>query len=164
MLRSGAGDDHLTVADLTFRKVDGGNGNDTLAFVGTAETIDFTTIADNKIEGIEAFDITGTGNDTIVIGALDILHFSDTPNANFTGADSHKNLVVLGDAGDVLDLRDFDPDGGGTVPGYEWGLTASDKKLDGSAGGTFDFYNLIRDSNVVASVAVDAEMTVLLAP
>ncbi|MCP4385047.1 MAG: hypothetical protein GY798_27150, partial [Hyphomicrobiales bacterium] len=164
VIRSGAGDDLLTAADLTFKKIDGGSGRDTLVFAGTSETIDFTAIADNLIAGIEVLDISGTGTDTIVLGALDAFHFSDTPNADFTGADSHKNFVVLGDTGDTIDFRDFDPDGGGTVPGYEWQLDVSDKNLDGSAGGDFDFYNLVRDGNTVASAAVDADMTVLLAP
>lgn len=137
--------------------MDGGSGTDTLVLAGLG-TIDFTAIANNRIEGIEAFDVTRGGNDTIVLGALDILHFSDTPHAGFTGADSHKRLVIHGDAGDSLDLVDFDPGSGGA---YEWGLVASDRTLDGSAGGGFDFYNLVRNSAVVASVAVDADMTIL---
>ncbi len=161
MIRSGAGDDMISVADLAFRAIDGGSGTDTLVFTGDNQTIDFTSLADNKIAGIEALDITGTGNDTIVIGALDAFHFSDTPNAAFTGADSHNNLVVQGDAGDTLQLDDFDPDGGGAADPYQWQLAASDKNLDGSAGGDFDFYNLMRSGVVVASVAVDAEMMVL---
>ena len=155
------GDDSLTVADLTFRKVDGGNCTDTLVFTGAGEIIDFTAIADNKVTGIEAFDVAGTGNDTLVIPALDIFHFSDTPNPDFTGADSHKSLVIYGDAGDTLQLDDFDPDGGGPVAGYTWQLAASDQHLDGSAGGGFDLYNLVRSSVVLASVAVDADMLVV---
>ncbi len=161
VIRSGAGDDTLTVADSAFRSLDGGGGTDTLVFAGTNQTIDFTTIADTKVAGIEAFDVTGSGNDTIVIGALDILHFSDTPNAGFTGADGNRNLVVYGDAGDKLDLRDFDPDGGGPIAGYAWSLVASGKHLDGSAGGGFNSYDLVRAAEVVASVAVDSDMTVL---
>ncbi|MCP4307776.1 MAG: hypothetical protein GY788_23465, partial [bacterium] len=162
VIRSGAGDDLLTVADLTFKKIDGGSGNDTLAFAGTAETIDFTALADNKIVGIEVLDISGTGADTIVMGALDAFHFSDTPNADFTGADSHNNLVVLGDAGDTLDLDDFSPGGG--APDYTWALDVADVALDGAPGGDFDVYNLERDGIVVASVAVDEDMTILLGP
>ncbi|MEP2927352.1 MAG: hypothetical protein ABJP31_25070, partial [Bauldia litoralis] len=164
VFRGGAGNDTISVSDLTFLKIDGDSGTDTLVFAGTAETIDFTIIANNRINGIEALDISGTGNDTIVLGALDALHFSDTPNAAFTGAGSHKNLVITGDAGDTLDLNDFDPDGGGPVSGYAWSLVASDQMLDGSGSGDFDIYNLVRDAKVVASVAVDSDMAVLLDP
>ncbi|MCP4330653.1 MAG: hypothetical protein GY791_19845, partial [Alphaproteobacteria bacterium] len=42
VIRSGAGDDALTVADQTFMKIDGGSGTDRLAFAGIGETIDFS--------------------------------------------------------------------------------------------------------------------------
>ena len=124
VIRSGAGNDLLSVADLAFRTVDGGAGTDRLLFTGNAQTIDLGTFADNKLTGIEAFDITGTGGDTLVIGALDAFHFSDTPNGDFTGADSHQSLVVFGDAVDTLQLDDFDPGSGGA---YQWTLAASDR-------------------------------------
>jgi len=162
--QGGEGDDAITVPDLAFRKVDGGSGTDTLVFSGAGQTIDFTALADNRVEGIEAMDVTGSGDDTIVIGALDMLHFSDTPNAAFTGADSHRNLVVYGETGDTLDLRDFDPDGIGVSAPYLWQLEATGRNLADTAAGGFKLYNLMRDGDVVASVAVDADMNVLLAP
>ncbi|MCP4380337.1 MAG: hypothetical protein GY798_02760, partial [Hyphomicrobiales bacterium] len=162
VIRSGAGDDLLTVADLTFKKIDGGSGTDTLVFAGAAETIDFTSIGDNRIAGIEVLNITGTGNDTAVLGALDAFQFSETPNADFTGADSHQNLVILGDAGDTVDFDDFDPGGG--APVYAWVADDTNVALDGTAGGDFDVYNLERGGVVVASVAVDEDMTILLGP
>ncbi|MCP4304463.1 MAG: hypothetical protein GY788_06205, partial [bacterium] len=131
---------------------------------GNAETIDFTdgSIADNVITGIETLSIVGTGNDTIILGALDVFHFSDAPNGDFTGADSHKNLVILGDAGDTVDLDDFDPGGGSSV--YTWVADDTGVNLDGSGGGGFDTYNLTRDGSTLASVAVDADVTLLIGP
>ncbi len=164
VIRAGAGNDVITVADLAFSKIDGGSGTDTLVFAGPGEIIDFSLIADNRIDGIEVFDVRGTGNDTLIIGALDILHFSDKPNAFFSGASSHTSLVIFGDAGDTLDLDGFDPDGVGPVPGYAWTLVASGKTLDGAGSGGLDFYDLVRDTGVVASVAVDSDMSVLLDP
>ena len=159
VIRGGAGDDALSVADLTFRAIDGGSGTDTLAFTGLDQIIDLAALADNKVKDIEAFDITGSGDDTLIIGALDAFHFSSTPHSGFTGAASHNSLVVYGDAGDTLQLDDFDP---GTGAAYQWQLAASGRNLDGSAGGGFDLYNLVRASAVLASVAVDADMAVVL--
>ena len=162
VFRGGAGNDAIATPDLAFRSIDGGSGTDTLAFTGNGQVIDFTLIADNKVKGIEAFDISGSGADTLVIGALDVFHFSDTPNAAFTGATSHNSLVILGDAVDTVSLEGFDPDGGGPSAPYQWQLVASDRKLDGTAGGAYDLYALVRDSAVLASVAIDADIAILL--
>ena len=161
VIRSGAGNDMLSVADLAFRTVDGGAGTDRLLFTGDAQTIDLGTFADNKLTGVEAFDITGSGGDTLVIGALDAFHFSDTPNGDFTGAASHNSLVVFGDAVDTLQLDAFDPGSGGA---YQWTLAAADRNLADTAGGGFDLYNLVRGAAVLASLAVDADIMVLSLP
>jgi hypothetical protein len=58
----------------------------------------------------------------------------------------------------LIDLVGFDPGSGGA---YEWELAASGKHLDGTASGGFNLYNLVRNSSVVASLAVDAEMLVV---
>lgn len=162
VIRSGAGDDVLEVADLTFKVIDGGSGTDFLVFGGADETIDFTTLADNTIVGIEALYTFGSGNDTIVMGALDVFHFSDTPSSYFTGADSHNNLIVVGDDGDTLDHVSFSPGGG--APDYTWVADDAGVNLDGSGDGDFDFYNLVRDGDTLASIAVAEDMTVLLGP
>jgi hypothetical protein len=124
--------------------------------------IDFSTLADNKVSGIEALDLSGAGDDTVVLGATDLFHLSDTPNADFTGAESHQNLVVYGDAGDVLELAGGDPDGKGPADAYEWELVGRNDGLDGSARGSFDVYNLTQDGQVLASIAVDADMDIIL--
>jgi hypothetical protein len=88
---------------------------------------------------------------------------SDTPHAGFTGADGYKNLVVLGDAGDTIDFRDFDPDGGGPIPGTRgssWpqtGTSRTKRRL------LLLSLQLDAERKRFASVAIDADMTVLLA-
>ena len=76
----------------------------------------------------------------------------------FTAAGSHHALVIEGDAGDTLTLQDYDPDGAGGVDPAAWTLAQAGVNLDGSAGGGYDLYDLVRGSDVLASVAVDTNI------
>ena len=49
-------------------------------------------MADNRTRSIERIDIGGTGNNTLTLSVLDVLNLSDESN----------ELLVLGDAGDVV--------------------------------------------------------------
>ncbi len=74
VFHAGAGDDLLAVADLTFQLADGGTGNDTLALGGAALTLDLTDpMVASKLEGIERIDLTGSGDNTIVVGQAAVL-------------------------------------------------------------------------------------------
>jgi Ca2+-binding RTX toxin-like protein len=163
VIRGGAGDDTITVTDLAFFKVDGGTGSDTLHIEGTDAglTIDFTTAKKGWITSIEAIDTTSLGDDIITLGALDVLDFSETIHEAFTGASSHRGLVVRGNSGDMLYLEDLSPSAGSA---YAWVPGSSDVQLDGSSGGDYDTYDLMRDGKVVATVAVESDVTVMLAP
>jgi len=57
--------------------------------------------------------------------------------------------------------RFADADGGGSSAPHTWRLAASGTQLNGSAGGDFEFYDLVRSSMVVAPVAVGSDMAVL---
>ena len=69
--------------------------------------------------------------------------------------------MVLGDASDTLDLYGNAPVGG---PDAAWQAVAgkSGVQLDGSASGIYDFYDLVQNSQVIASVAVDHHVAVNL--
>ncbi|MDP6068559.1 MAG: hypothetical protein QGG75_15095 [Alphaproteobacteria bacterium] len=99
----GAGNDILGISDTTFRRVDGGSnvssGADTLRLDGNGMALNLTTMADNKIQGIEKIDATGSGNNTITLKLSDVLNISDTTNT----------LLIVGDPGDSVVI-----DGGGT--------------------------------------------------
>ncbi|MCX7360636.1 MAG: M10 family metallopeptidase C-terminal domain-containing protein, partial [Alphaproteobacteria bacterium] len=83
-LTGGAGDDTISVPDLAFLSVDGGGGTDKLVLLGSGQTFDFTTLADSKVTSIETIDITGSGNNTVKIGGLDVMNMSDSFNFAFT--------------------------------------------------------------------------------
>lgn len=71
--------------------MDGGSGTDTLRIDG-ADSIDLTTISNNKFTAFEIIDITGTGNNSLAFTRLDVLDLSDTTN----------RLIVNGNAGDKV--------------------------------------------------------------
>lgn len=112
VMRGGADNDVLAIQDATFQRIDGGSnltsGSDTLRLDGAVD-LNLTTIANNKITGIEAIDITGAANNTLTLGLQDILDMSDTSNA----------LQIDGNAGDSVAVTGGDVwTNGGTTGGY----------------------------------------------
>ena len=80
VLIGGAGNDVLFIDDMTFRRVMGGSGTDTLTLVGAGATLDLTTIADNRIQGIERINLGASLGGTLRMTARDVLNLSDTSN------------------------------------------------------------------------------------
>jgi hypothetical protein len=94
VLIGGQGNDILTVSDLSFKRIVGGTGSDTLRLDGSGLNLDMTAIRDNRILGIEQIDVTGTGNNTLTLNYREVLNISDESNT----------LVVRRDAGDVVNF------------------------------------------------------------
>ncbi|HEY9693822.1 MAG TPA: hypothetical protein V6D15_16575 [Oculatellaceae cyanobacterium] len=92
VLYGGAGDDILGISDTSFKRIDGGTGNDTLRVNASLIGLDLTSIANNLIMGIEQIDLTGTGDNSLTFTKLDLQHLSDDGN----------QLIVLGNAGDTI--------------------------------------------------------------
>jgi VCBS repeat-containing protein len=90
--QGGDGDDIIRISDTGFLRIDGGHGDDTIAFDGAGLTLDLTAIPPARIESIERIDITGTGNNTLKLSIGDVLDLSDESNT----------LLVAGDAGDTV--------------------------------------------------------------
>ena len=88
------GNDLIVVNDLNFKRVAGGSGNDTLQFVGSGLNIDLTDFRYNRIDGIETLDITGNGDNALLLNHVRALQMSDTTNT----------LVVRGNLGDRLNF------------------------------------------------------------
>ena len=154
VFHAGAGDDVITVADFLFGLADGGTGNDTLVLLGSGASFDFTALADNKTQSIEAIDFSGSGDNTLTLGLTDVLNMPDGRNFDFSGvATVPQSMVIDGDAGDMLQLES-DPRG-------VWMQTASDVNLDGSAGGAYDFWVFDAGATDFAALAVYSTVTVV---
>lgn len=134
VLRGGAGDDNFIVGGgmLTALQaplgnggnigqlaiIDGGNGMDTLNLSGSAQTLTLarltsaetgTGISAARLSDIERIDLTGSGNNTVVLTAADVRELGSRNAFNsgngWVGLDasvSLNQLVIDGDAGDVL--------------------------------------------------------------
>ena len=94
VLTGGEGDDELSVSDVLFAQVSGGSGSDELELDGNGLTLDLTAVADTNVTGIKRIDLTGGGDNTLILDHLEVLNLSDTSNT----------LTVTGDAGDSVDL------------------------------------------------------------
>lgn len=91
ILYAGAGDDVVAISDLNFNRIKTGNGTDTLRLDGNGLYLDLTTIANNRITGIEQIDLRGAANNSLNFSKLDLLALAD-----------HNQLVVLGNTGNSL--------------------------------------------------------------
>ncbi|PPS45141.1 S-layer family protein [Chroococcidiopsis sp. TS-821] len=91
VLYGGAGDDTLSFG-VRDRRLDGGSGTDTLTVDISNTTIDLTTLPRNQIRSIEIIDLTGTGDNNLILTRLNLLNLSDTTN----------RLIVNGNAGDSV--------------------------------------------------------------
>jgi hypothetical protein len=106
-LKGGAGDDRIQIADLAFLNIDGGSGSDTLAVTGSGLTLNLASIADTKLQDIEAIDL-GAGGNTLRLTALEVLNLSDASNT----------LRVTGGTGAAIQFDDTGWVQGATSGGF----------------------------------------------
>jgi Ca2+-binding RTX toxin-like protein len=92
VLIGGQGDDEFTVADLAFRRIDGGSGFDEL-FFQQAGMIDLSAVR-GRIRGVELFDLTNGQANTLDIRLADVLAF-DAQNID-AGGTTLDNVAVIG--------------------------------------------------------------------
>ncbi|NWD45899.1 Ig-like domain-containing protein [Pseudomonas yamanorum] len=91
----------------------GGEGIDTLKLAGANQILDLSALGD-QVSSMEIIDITGTGDNTLNLTLGDVL--AQGGDSLFTGDDS-KQMMIKGNAGDVVNLDDLLADG--TDPG-DW--------------------------------------------
>jgi hypothetical protein len=116
VLIGGAGNDLLSIGDTNFARVDGGTGDDTVVLEGAGESLDLTLLGSAEIEGVEAFDLSGTGANGLTLNAQDVLQLSDETN----------DLRILGDGDDSVTLEgDFAAAGQEIVDGTTYDVYAS---------------------------------------
>ncbi len=109
----------------------GSAGIDTLKLTGKNQVLDIAALNSGiteKITGIEVFDLTGTGNNTLKLTMKDVLNLG---HEDLFMRDGHTQLLVKGDAGDQVYLSG--------MPGLEAG-TWSNKGLTAIDGYAYNVY------------------------
>lgn len=74
VLYGGEGDDVLAITSTDFSRIDGGGGSDTLRLDGSGLMLNLTTLSDNRLTSIETIDLRGSGTNTLILNALDVLN------------------------------------------------------------------------------------------
>ncbi|WP_430407265.1 beta strand repeat-containing protein [Hydrogenophaga sp.] len=141
----------LGLTDGRLSRVDGGGGIDTLAIDGDSVTLDLSVIANqaagdlhtgSRIASIEKIDLTGSGNNTLILTVGDVLDMAgmnlfNTGNgwSNITGSAlgasvQRHQLVVDGDAGDVVSSLEAAGSNTGELAGRSYVVFG---KADGTA-------------------------------
>ncbi|AZE73546.1 T1SS secreted agglutinin RTX [Pseudomonas synxantha] len=126
--------------DVSASKVIGNGGLDTLKLTGSDQVLDLGTIA-GELESVEIIDITGTGNNTLNLSLSDVLEQGET--SLFT-EDEATQMMIKGNAGDVVNLDDLLPDD--TDPG-DW-ATAGTATVAGVT------YNVFQHSTLDAQLLI----------
>jgi len=96
VLSGGEGNDILTVSSPGFSRVVGGNGRDTIRLDSSGTTFDLTTIPDNRIVDVEAIDVRGTGDNTLILNFQEVINISSSSNT----------LAIRHDSGDAINIGD----------------------------------------------------------
>jgi len=89
----GPGRDTIGLLDTAFFRIDGGVGEDTLRLQGAGLELDLTTLSPLAVRSIETIDLTGLGDNTLVVN----------PRSLF-GLTEGRIVTVLGNGGDRVHL------------------------------------------------------------
>ncbi len=103
ILRGGADNDTIGISDLNFVLVDGGTGTDTLKFVGHGINLDMTGYAGASVRSFETIDLTGDGNNSLVINYSEVSYLLERQLSQAYG--NNVKLTINGDAGDAVTLE-----------------------------------------------------------
>ena len=132
----GGGDDEFSIDAIDFKRIDGGSGRDTLILNAGGVTLDLSDTARSSalLSNIETIDLTGTGNNKLVLDRYTVQNLSGAPG-------QHARLIVKGNSGDVVELV-----------GGRW-AAAADETIDGTS------YKVHTDG--VARVLIEDGVTII---
>ena len=104
-------------------------------------------------------DLNDTDAKTLTLNPEDVFDLSETVNSDFTTAMSHNSLVILGTGDDTVELEA--PPAGHPAESGAWTdpLTAPETVIDSE---TYKVLDYVEPGNVLASVAVDADATIIV--
>ena len=97
LMHGGAGDDVFVAADTGFGRLDGGSGSDTVRF--GSGSFDLTGLRGDQLSGVEHFDLSGSGDNTLTLDAEIVLAATGGVNPLTGAVDS---LLIDGDSGDAV--------------------------------------------------------------
>ncbi len=95
ILNGGNGNDTL-VWDGTDVSLGGGAGTDRLRIDGEGVVVDLTAVPDNVVTDIEVINLTGSGNNTLELGATDVLALSSTTDTLRVDGNRGRHSLHLG--------------------------------------------------------------------
>jgi Ca2+-binding RTX toxin-like protein len=151
VLYGGAGDDVIvlntsnlselgqTGDSQSILRIDGGSGVDTLRIDGAGITLDLTAVKAPVIQNIDVLDITGSGDNVLVMSLTDVLQLGA---ANTFSVAGKLQLMIQGNAGDSVTLND-----------------AADWQAAGTASYEGQTYQLYDRDGASAQLWVDADVS-----
>ncbi|MGI9422429.1 MAG: cadherin-like domain-containing protein [Hyphomicrobiaceae bacterium] len=151
-----AGNDTIVLSVATFASVDGGADQDVLQLDGSLN-LDFSALT-GTIAGVEAIDLNSVGINTLSLSEDDVINLSGDANLEFTftAADqipgtpinTTENILVDGGSVDTVNLTS---NGSGA-----WTDTGETVRTGGQ---DYAVYNYVDGASILASVAIDTEVT-----
>ena len=101
------GNDTFLISDTGFAKVDGGGfETDVLKLTGAGQALDLVAKGDYAVKEIDVFDLTGTGDNTLVANYQRFASSTSTSYYDKNDKTDYKLFHITGDAGDQVQLED----------------------------------------------------------
>ena len=126
-------------------RIDAGAGSDMLRLTGAGQTLDLVSMVDTDLQGIEAIDLVGSGDNFLTLDAQEALNISPTTNT----------LFVRSNPGDTVTLGSGWTLAGTAVENAEFVRTLTQQDATLKLVGPFDWSNPILPLDVDANGAIE---------